>query len=101
MDFEKLDPTVAAELEAGLAQAATGEGSSSGTEMAVFVHVADPLLPEHATQLDQRMRPLGLEQPVKPGAVLSMSLPAEQIGRLSEEPWVVAIRAAHRIRPLA
>jgi hypothetical protein len=88
MDFQKLDPTVAAEL--------SGEnGGDPDRDLAVFVHVASSLRRDEADRLAER-----LEQPVSPGGVLSLTLPARRISALSEEPWVVAIRASHRLRPL-
>ncbi|MGH3645842.1 MAG: hypothetical protein ACRDTM_01480 [Micromonosporaceae bacterium] len=87
MEYAKLDPTLAAEVG----------GGEPGQQLPVFVHVADELDAASAERLASR---LGLERPVAPGSVLSMTVSAERVGELSDQPWVVAIRAARRLRPL-
>jgi hypothetical protein len=90
MDFAKLDPMLAAELSGDT-------GGEPGREVPVFVHVAGGLARGDGARL---ARQLGLSEPVKPGSVLTLTLPVERVGELSGEPWVVAIRAARRLRPL-
>jgi hypothetical protein len=90
MDFSKLDPMLVAELSGDT-------GGEPGREVPVFVHVAGVLSRADGERLAGR---LGLGEPVKPGSVLTLTLPVERVGELSGEPWVVAIRAARRLRPL-
>lgn len=90
MEYAKLDPMLAAEVS-------DESGGDPGRQLPVFVHVADPLDPATAVRL---ARQLGLEEPVAAGAVLSMTVSVERIEELSGQPWVVAIRAARRLRPL-
>ncbi|MGH3712054.1 MAG: hypothetical protein ACRDT4_01095 [Micromonosporaceae bacterium] len=87
MDYRKLDPMIAAEVT----------GGDPGRQLTVFIHIATDLDPGSGVLLARR---LGLEQSVAPGSVLSLTVSAERVGELSEEPWVVAIRAARRLRPL-
>ncbi|MQA27453.1 MAG: hypothetical protein GEU94_18760 [Micromonosporaceae bacterium] len=100
MDYQKLDPTLAAELDAGL-RAALGESTSGARELSVFVHVADPVRDADADRMAQRLRSMGVIEPVQPGAVLTMSVSPQQVAELSEESWVVAIRAARQLRTLS
>lgn len=101
MDYQKLDPMLASELDAGLRAAVDGIPPVSRRELQVFVHVADPVVPGDAESMGRRLRGLGVNEPVQPGSVLTMSLSAEQVSVLSEEPWVVAIRAARPLRTLS
>ncbi len=88
MEYAKLDPMLAAEV--------TG-GAGGDRALPVFVHVADQIDDDTAVRWAER---LGLQRPVTPGSVLTVTLPLARVGELSDEPWVVAIRAARRLRPL-
>ncbi|HEX6074705.1 MAG TPA: hypothetical protein VFZ32_05495 [Micromonosporaceae bacterium] len=89
MDFQKLDPVLAAELSLDTADLSR--------QLPVFVHVTESLEPDEAALVARRF---GLAEPVAGGGVLSATLTAQQVAELSEEPWVVKIRAARELRPL-
>lgn len=90
MDFQKLDPALAAAVS-------EQTGGEPDRDLLVFVHVSPELSDDDAARLTQQ---LNLERPVRAGGVLTMALPARRVGELSDEPWVVAIRPARRLRPL-
>ena len=85
MDLQKLDPVVAA--------AVSKRAGDQNQDLPVLVHVSAYV---NAKDVDRVMRHYGVSQPVRPGGVVSMTLPAREIGKLSDQSWVVAIRAARQ-----
>lgn len=95
MDFQKLDPVLAAELS-------DGTEADPTRELPVFIHIAEGPDAEGLDVDDRDLlaRRYGLPQPVIAGGVMSATVTAEQVAELSEEPWVVMIRAARQLRTM-
>jgi hypothetical protein len=82
MDYKKLDAALARELEQ--------PGS-----LTVFIHAAAPLQPDQAAELAS----VGVSS--RPGdRILTASLSAEAVAKLSEFPWIEQISLSQKRRPL-
>ena len=86
IDFSKVDAPLAATLEEG-----------KGNELLnVFIRTHDPISePEQ-----RRLSEVGIES-VSPGTkVITATLSADAVRKLTQEPWVSAINLAQRLRPV-
>lgn len=87
MNYEKLDAALAGEV---------GEAAADD-ELQVFIHTAAPLEKNQQAQLQS----LGVSAASPSRQVLTASVSAAALERVSELPWVQRIALARKLRPLS
>lgn len=82
MDWSKVDAALAGALE-----------SAPFDRVALFVQV-DPRQVDEAVLAEWHLGPPG------PSGLLTADLSGDEVGALTEQPWVVRVRLSQRLRPL-
>jgi hypothetical protein len=86
IDFAKVDAPLAATLE-----------ESKGNELLnVFIRTHDPISEAEQQQLSE----VGVECVSRGTKVITATLSADAVRKLTQEPWVSAINLAQRLRPV-
>lgn len=88
MDYAKLDAPLGAAL--------SEEGTAQDSLLSVFIHAKRKLNHDEAAELEQ----LGVELGERPKRIITATIPAGLVEKLSEKPWVRSIKLSQKLRPL-